>query len=120
MSHLIVLVHETKSRQILSDGHCNVLSLFRFLHGQCTPRSFFNRPSRETRHRHLSPVRLRGEPEDVGNANPDLDFRFDSPQGPAGGYIFNLKTSGLGSGTYSLQFTAGSDPNGHAVSFGVK
>lgn len=61
-----------------------------------------------------------GEPEDAGNSNPDYDFRFDSTLGPAGGYIFNLKTSGLGSGSYSLQFTAGADPNAHAVGFGVK
>ncbi len=61
-----------------------------------------------------------GTPEDVGNANPDNDFRFDSTLGPTGGYIFNLSTSGLASGTYSLQFTATGDPATHSVNFGVK
>ena len=55
-----------------------------------------------------------------GNANPSSDFRFDGTLGPAGGYIFNLNTTGLASGTYSLQFGAGSDPVPHAVSFGVR
>jgi len=54
-----------------------------------------------------------------GNANPDNNFRFDATLGPAGGYIFNLSTGGLASGTYSLQFTAGSDPVTHSVNFGV-
>lgn len=60
-----------------------------------------------------------GTPEDSGNANPDSDFRYDSTLGPTGGYIFNLSTKGLASGTYSLNFTAGSDPVTHAVNFGV-
>jgi hypothetical protein len=60
-----------------------------------------------------------GLPESAGNANPDNDFRFDGSQGPTGGYIFNLKTSGLGSGTYSLQFTVSGDPVTHTVNFGV-
>jgi len=61
-----------------------------------------------------------GPIESPGNANPDNDFRFDSTLGPVGGYIFNLGTTGLASGTYSLQFTAGADPVLHAVNFGVK
>jgi Big-like domain-containing protein/MBG domain-containing protein/Kelch motif protein len=61
-----------------------------------------------------------GAPEDAGNSNPDLDFRYDSTLGPSGGYIFNLKTTGLGSGTYNLNFTAGTDPVTHSVPFGVK
>jgi concanavalin A-like lectin/glucanase superfamily protein/Big-like domain-containing protein/Kelch motif protein len=61
-----------------------------------------------------------GAPETVGNANPDFDFRFDSTLGTTGGYIFNLGTSGLASGTYSLQFRAGADPASHSVTFGVK
>jgi len=55
-----------------------------------------------------------------GNANPDNDFRFDSSLGTTGGYIFNLSTKGLGSGTYSLQFTATGDPVTHSAAFGVK
>jgi len=45
----------------------------------------------------------------AGDANPDNDFRFDATLGPSGGYIFNLKTTGLAAGTYNLSFTAGSD-----------
>jgi len=55
-----------------------------------------------------------------GNANPSSDFRFDGTLGPVGGYIFSLKTTGLASGAYILQFSAGSDPVPHAVSFGVR
>jgi hypothetical protein len=61
-----------------------------------------------------------GPVESPGNANPDNNFRFDSTQGPSGGYIFNLGTTGLATGTYSLQFTAGSDLTSHSVNFGVK
>ncbi|HEY1526434.1 MAG TPA: YDG domain-containing protein [Candidatus Angelobacter sp.] len=61
-----------------------------------------------------------GPPEDAGNSNPDLDFRYDPTLGPSGGYIFNLKTTGLGSGTYSLNFSAGGDAANHSVPFGVK
>lgn len=57
---------------------------------------------------------------DAGNANPDNDFRFDPTLGPSGGYIFNLKTSGLSTGTYELVFTAGSDPTTHVVYFQVR
>jgi hypothetical protein len=60
-----------------------------------------------------------GTPDAPGNANPDNDFRFDATLGPTGGYIFNLSTAGLASGTYSLQFIAGSDPVTHSVNFGV-
>jgi len=61
-----------------------------------------------------------GDVEAAGNANPDNDFRYDPTQGPSGGYIFNLKTSGLAAGTYSLSFNATGDPVTHSVSFGVK
>jgi Big-like domain-containing protein/WD40 repeat protein len=60
-----------------------------------------------------------GTPDAPGNANPDNDFRFDATLGSAGGYIFNLSTGGLASGTYSLQFIAGNDPVTHSVTFGV-
>ena len=61
-----------------------------------------------------------GTLESAGNANPDNDFRFDSTLGSGGGYIFNLSTGGLGTGTYNLQFTAGSDTVPHAAQFEVK
>jgi hypothetical protein len=55
--------------------------------------------------------------DDTGNANPDFDFRYDSS---LNGYIFNLSTKGYTTGTYSLNFTAGSDPTQHSTQFAVK
>jgi len=55
-----------------------------------------------------------------GNANPDNDFRFDPTLGPTGGYIFNLNTKGLTTGSYRLTFTATGDPLPHALSFQVR
>ena len=52
-----------------------------------------------------------------GNANPDNDFRYDAN---LGGYIFNLSTAGLFTGTWNLNFTAGADPTLHTVRFQVK
>lgn len=50
-----------------------------------------------------------------GSANGDNDFRFDN-----GSYILNLKTTGLSTGTYNLNFTAGNDPVVHTAEFQVK
>jgi lipopolysaccharide export system protein LptA len=62
-----------------------------------------------------------GTVEDAGNANPDSNFRYDATLGPSGGYIFNLKTSGLRTGTYSLTFTAaGASSSSYSAGFGVK
>ncbi len=58
--------------------------------------------------------------QDSGNANPDSDFRYDSGLGPTGGYIFNLSTQGLTTGSYTLSFIAGADPTTHTVSFQVR
>jgi hypothetical protein len=55
--------------------------------------------------------------DDTGNANPDLDFRYDST---LAGYAFNLSTKGYATGTYSLNFTAGADPALHSTLFAVK
>jgi len=55
-----------------------------------------------------------------GNANPDNDFRFDPTLGPTGGYIFNLSTQGLTTGSYQLTFTAGADPMPHVLNFQVR
>jgi hypothetical protein len=46
-----------------------------------------------------------GQVESPGNANPDFDFRYDPTLGGTGGYIFNLKTTGLTTGTYHLKFS---------------
>ena len=56
-----------------------------------------------------------GEAEDSGNANPDSNFRYTSD-----GYIFNLKTTGLGTGTYLLSFRCGTDPTIHTAQFQVR
>jgi hypothetical protein len=61
-----------------------------------------------------------GTLEASGNANPDNDFRFDPTLGTNGGYIFNLSTKGLGTGTWGLDFTAGPTAEAHQVQFGVK
>lgn len=58
--------------------------------------------------------------QDSGNANPDSNFRFDAGLGGTGGYIFNLKTSALLSGTYQLSFTASNSSVTYKVEFQVK
>jgi probable HAF family extracellular repeat protein len=62
---------------------------------------------------------ISGQVQDAGNANPDSDFRFDSTFGTDGGYIFNLKTTGLTTGTYNLGFTVSGSPV-YTVPFQVK
>jgi hypothetical protein len=54
---------------------------------------------------------------DAGNANPDSDFRYDST---LGGYIYNLKTTGLATGTWKLTFTATGDPTSYSIQFDVR
>jgi hypothetical protein len=63
---------------------------------------------------------ISGVVEDSGNANPDNDFRFDGTLGPTGGYIFNLKTTGLATGTYNLNFTVIGDSAAYSALFQVK
>lgn len=58
-----------------------------------------------------------GEVEDAGQANPDDNFRYDAG---VGGYIFNLQTKGLMTGTYVLVLKAGADPLTHGVQFQIK
>jgi len=61
-----------------------------------------------------------GEVEDAGNANPDSNFRFDATLAGTGGYIFNLKTTGLVTGSYQILFTLTGDPTVHDLSFVVR
>ena len=57
--------------------------------------------------------------DDSGAANsPDDDFRYDAALGGTGGYIFNLSTKGLTTGTWQLSFTAGGAT--YTVQFDVK
>jgi Bacterial Ig-like domain (group 3)/Lamin Tail Domain len=58
--------------------------------------------------------------QDAGNSNPDNNFRFDASLGATGGYIFNLSTSGLGTGTYNLLYVVQGDPVTHALMFQVR
>ncbi|HYY94225.1 MAG TPA: SBBP repeat-containing protein, partial [Pyrinomonadaceae bacterium] len=46
-----------------------------------------------------------GDVDSSGNANPDGDFRLIG-----GFYVFNMSTKGMGTGSYYLYFTVGSDP----------
>jgi hypothetical protein len=55
--------------------------------------------------------------EDAGNSNPDSNFRFDAA---LAGYIFNLSTKGLSTGTWALSFTVTNDPILHSVEFDVR
>jgi probable HAF family extracellular repeat protein len=55
--------------------------------------------------------------EDAGNANPDSYFRYDSN---LQGYIFNLQTTGLTGGSYTLDFKAGSDAVVYKAPFQVR
>ena len=61
-----------------------------------------------------------GPVQDSGNANRDDDFRSVGGPGQNAGYIFNLSTDGLATGTYALQFAVTGDPVLHTVFFGVK
>jgi len=63
---------------------------------------------------------ISGPVEDPGNSNPDDDFRFDPTLGTTGGYIFNLKTTGLSRGTYTLNFMLTGDSSVHSAPFQVK
>jgi hypothetical protein len=58
-----------------------------------------------------------GTVEDAGNSNPDSDFRFDAA---LAGYIFNLSTKGLSTGTWALSFTVTNDPVPYSIEFDVR
>ncbi len=55
--------------------------------------------------------------QDAGNANPDSNFRYDPT---LGGYIFNLATRDLATGTYELTLTVAGDPQPHTVPFSIR
>lgn len=58
-----------------------------------------------------------GAVEDAGQSNPDGNFRYDAS---IGGYIFNLKTTGLPAGSFELRFTAGNAPGLSGARFKVR
>jgi hypothetical protein len=61
-----------------------------------------------------------GAPVSDGAANPDNNFRYDSTLGTSGGYIYNLATGGLVTGTYTLSFAVAGDPAVHTVQFQLR
>jgi len=64
-----------------------------------------------------------GPLDDSGSANsPDMNFRYDATLGgPGGGYIFNLSTKGLPTGTWKVTFTVnGASDTSYFVKFDVK
>jgi probable HAF family extracellular repeat protein len=61
-----------------------------------------------------------GQLTDAGNANPDNNFRYDATLGGTGGYIYNLSTKGLATGTYAIEFIVGSNPHVYRAQFEVR
>lgn len=55
--------------------------------------------------------------DDAGESNPDFDFRYDAE---LNGYIYNLKTTGFGTGSYSLNFSVGLSSTLYSVAFQVR
>jgi microsomal dipeptidase-like Zn-dependent dipeptidase len=68
----------------------------------------------------LTSTEVLGPVEDAGNANPDSNFRFDPSLGASGGYIYNLSTNGMSTGTWALRFRATGDPTVHRLEFQLK
>ena len=59
-------------------------------------------------------------PSDITPSSPSSPgnfFTFDPTLGTSGGYLYNLRTGGLASGTDSLNFTVSGDPTTHSVQF---
>lgn len=63
---------------------------------------------------------ISGPVQDSGNANPDNNFRFEETLGVSGGYIYNLSTKTLQTGSYTLSFTVGTNPTVYTVPFQVQ
>jgi PKD repeat protein len=61
-----------------------------------------------------------GPIDDAGQSNPDLDFRYDATLGTGGGYILNLSTRGMTTGTYQAKFTVGAQGYEYGVPFQVR
>jgi hypothetical protein len=61
-----------------------------------------------------------GDVQDAGNANPDQNFRFDASLGGTGGYIYNLKTQGLTTGSYNLTFSASGGTAVYSAPFQIR
>jgi hypothetical protein len=55
--------------------------------------------------------------DNASAATADTNFRYDAS---LGGYIFNLKTTGLTTGTWALRFTTSGDGVTHTVQFDIR
>jgi hypothetical protein len=66
---------------------------------------------------HATGLAPTGSLNSAGQANPGNNFRYDAT---LAGYIYNLQTTRLISGTYQVTFTAGSDPLTHTAPFTVR
>ncbi|HUZ01943.1 MAG TPA: hypothetical protein VMU89_16470 [Thermomicrobiaceae bacterium] len=55
-----------------------------------------------------------------GHSQPDGNFTFDPALGSGGGYQFNVKTTGLAPGTWTLNVMIGTDPTLHGTTFVVR
>jgi hypothetical protein len=55
--------------------------------------------------------------DNASAATADTNFRYDAS---LGGYIFNLKTTGLTTGTWALRFTTSGDGVVHTVQFDIR
>jgi len=51
---------------------------------------------------------------------PDMNFRFTMFDATTPGYIYNLQTKGMATGSYQMAFYVGSDPKLYFVPFQVK
>jgi hypothetical protein len=58
-------------------------------------------------------------PNYTGNANPENNFRFDPALG-GGGYIYNLSTEGLETGTYVITFVVNGGQQLYQAQFKVR
>lgn len=58
--------------------------------------------------------------DDSGAANsPEMNFRYDAALGGSGGYIFNLSTKGLTTGTWKVTFSV-NGTGSYSVTFDIK
>lgn len=59
--------------------------------------------------------------EDTGESNSDDDYRFDPELGETGGYVYNLSTKGLSTGTWKASFSVdGISESNYYVTFDVR
>jgi hypothetical protein len=82
-----------------------------------------NRADQSSSALRVTAVQLAGPSTNLPNnaGQSGKDFRFDATLGQGGGYIYNLSTKGLVSGSYSLVFTVENEAGGltHVAPFTV-